>query len=389
MASRRNHPYEIGDPLQSVLDEVAAYFVAMGLFKIDGLAPRRLVHMGEVKCRTGMVIPFRAHVVINHVQHHRDPCAGKYRRAALVPPGHRRSSAPRKVDTVVPPVTVCRELGDGHDSIAVIPSALSGDPGDGCIESSFRCKRADVKLIHNVFVQGKAPPARITPVKIATHHLARPVYALRLRESETGSGSRFRRSTGSDRAPPVRAINSAKKYPRSRTSMESRAPAGLSHELLLVPREAPKPKTGICHAQTRSPRAVPHMPISPEVQTFNRSNWAVTAPEAENARQRNATHSGRLLSSYPTSYTAFSSRWTSIRRRVLRVDGRRNLRTPGLEIGLQETETHRRIPRLGPSAIGCSSFAASHRPLASQTIWKTPHNETIEACPRHPATANA
>ena len=60
---------EIRDPLQRVVDKVAAHFVAVSLFEIKGLAPGRLIHIGEIESEMREIVSFRTQVVVNHVQH--------------------------------------------------------------------------------------------------------------------------------------------------------------------------------------------------------------------------------------------------------------------------------------------------------------------------------
>ena len=60
---------EVGDPLQGVLDEVAADLVGMLLLEIQGGAPGCFVPVGEIESEIGRVVPFRAEMVVDHVEH--------------------------------------------------------------------------------------------------------------------------------------------------------------------------------------------------------------------------------------------------------------------------------------------------------------------------------
>ena len=63
----------IRHPLQCVVSEIASNLVALGIVKIDGLPPRRLVEVGEIRRKIRQVISFWAQVVVNRVERHCDP----------------------------------------------------------------------------------------------------------------------------------------------------------------------------------------------------------------------------------------------------------------------------------------------------------------------------
>src|SRR4051794_34302019 len=58
------------DPVESVLHEMPTHLLATNIVVVDAVAPRSLVVVGEVRTKEAKVIPFRAEMVVNHVEHH-------------------------------------------------------------------------------------------------------------------------------------------------------------------------------------------------------------------------------------------------------------------------------------------------------------------------------
>src|SRR5262245_1278285 len=61
---------ELAYPVAGVLHEVAPDRGAVGTVEVHGLAPGGLVAVGEVGPKLSQVVPLRAEVVVDDVQHH-------------------------------------------------------------------------------------------------------------------------------------------------------------------------------------------------------------------------------------------------------------------------------------------------------------------------------
>ena len=167
---------EFVDPVERVVDEEFAH---RGDQRVDGLAPGRMVPVGEGLRRNDVDVgAFRAEVIIDDVEQHHD-AGGVGRvdqrlevvRAAIGVGGRVGQHA------VVAPVAVTREGGDRHDldrRHAEIGEVA--EPVDGGTEGAFRGEGADVQFVDDRLRPRAAGPAVVAPgIGAGIDHRARPV----------------------------------------------------------------------------------------------------------------------------------------------------------------------------------------------------------------------
>ena len=58
----------LAHPVKRVLNKVTAHAFTARLIEIDGFAPGRLMHVGEIWAEEAQIITFIAKMVVNHVQ---------------------------------------------------------------------------------------------------------------------------------------------------------------------------------------------------------------------------------------------------------------------------------------------------------------------------------
>ena len=63
----------VANPVQRTFDKKAANLVAVRTVEIDGFAPRCFIKIGKVGPEVSEVVALRSQVVVNHIQHHRQP----------------------------------------------------------------------------------------------------------------------------------------------------------------------------------------------------------------------------------------------------------------------------------------------------------------------------
>ncbi len=105
------------EPEQGVVNEEVADRAAGAAVEVDRIAPRRLVPIGEELAGVGVeIVPLRAKVVVDHVEHHRDaaPVRGIDQGLELVRCSVRRLRRERE-HAVVPPAAGSREIGYRHE----------------------------------------------------------------------------------------------------------------------------------------------------------------------------------------------------------------------------------------------------------------------------------
>ncbi len=181
---------EIPEPVKRVADKEIPYRPAVPAVVIYSLAPGGAVPVGKIRPVTSEIVPFRAEMVINHVEDHGQSgfMAGVYElfefpRAAV---GSLRRV---RIGAVITPVPAARKLRDGHKFHRVDPQFFQvaqsfPDPG----EAAPRRESTGVELVNYHFFRRYAFPAPVFPFKSGMiQDLGRPVYALRLK-----SGSRIR-----------------------------------------------------------------------------------------------------------------------------------------------------------------------------------------------------
>src|SRR5690606_14587132 len=124
-----------------------------------GVAPRRLVPVGEVGPEGGEVVPGRAEVVVDDVHHYADAS-----RVAGVDESLEAVGAAvgvvrgEQVDAVVAPAAVAGELGHGQQLDGVDAELDEvGQAGDGAVEGALGGERADVELVEHRSGERHAP----------------------------------------------------------------------------------------------------------------------------------------------------------------------------------------------------------------------------------------
>ena len=173
---------KVTNPMKRVLDEVVAHFVAVGSVEIQRFAPRRPVSLGEIRGEVAEVVAFGAEVVVDDVEHDREP-----ETVARVDETFERGGPTvavlhrERVDAVVAPVALSRKLGDGHEldrGDPEIPKPLESTRRG--VERSFERKRPDVELVDNQLFEGSVAPRAVGPIELGGDDLRRTVDALRL-----------------------------------------------------------------------------------------------------------------------------------------------------------------------------------------------------------------
>ena len=154
-------------PVQCVFDKEIAHFAAALIVEIDCGAPGRVVAFGEELRRVGMQeIAFRPEVVVDHVQHHRDPA----RMTGVDQAFERGGSAVALGDgerqyAVIAPVPATGALGHRHQFNRVdakVDQVIQ--MRDHAVEVAGFRKAADVQLVEHRAVPIGCTPVRILPV---------------------------------------------------------------------------------------------------------------------------------------------------------------------------------------------------------------------------------
>ena len=158
---------EFPEPVEGVADEEAADLVAIRAVKVDGLAPRRAVAVGEVRAEVPQTISFGPEMVVHHVEH--------YGQAGGMSGVDQVLQCPRPAvgilhriweDAVVTPIARARELGQRHqldrrhaefakagEARTMPPSVPSGEKTPTC--NSYKTYSAKGGLIHDSSIHGK------------------------------------------------------------------------------------------------------------------------------------------------------------------------------------------------------------------------------------------
>ena len=106
---------KIPEPVESILDEKSDDFVAFRAVEVYGLSPEGSVLIREIGSKVTEVIPFRAQVVVDHIEHDRQ--------SVLVasfdqPPQALGATITilhgKRINPVVTPIAIAWELGHGH-----------------------------------------------------------------------------------------------------------------------------------------------------------------------------------------------------------------------------------------------------------------------------------
>ncbi len=184
----------LGDPVERVVDHVAAYLVAVGAVVVDGAPPRRAVATREVRAEVGEIVPLGSEVVVDDVQDDGEAAPVRGVDEPLESLGAAVARLGRvEGHAVVAPVAIARELGDGHDlDCGDAQVAQRPQPLDDGVERAGRRERADVQLVEDVVRHLGRAPTVVGPTKRGrVDHTRRAVHAVRLMAAH-GIGSRHR-----------------------------------------------------------------------------------------------------------------------------------------------------------------------------------------------------
>ncbi len=160
---------ELGDPAGRVVDDEAADRVAAGVVDVHGLAPRRVVGVGEVGPEVAEVVALGSVVVVDDVEEHAEATVvrGVDEPAQPVGPAvgvlHRVGQHP-----VVAPVPPAGELPHRHQlerGDAEVAEVV--EPVDDRVEGAGGRERADVQLVDHLLVQRPEAPAVVAPREAA------------------------------------------------------------------------------------------------------------------------------------------------------------------------------------------------------------------------------
>ena len=153
------------EPVQGVPGEVAPHLVALRAVDVDGLAPRRVVAVGQVRREALEVVALGPEVVVDDVEDDREAprVAGVDEAPQPVGPAVGRLRRPQ-IDPVVAPVARAGELRDGHQ--------LAGGDAEGdevvetldrTVERARLAERPDVQLVQHELGERGSPEGAIAP----------------------------------------------------------------------------------------------------------------------------------------------------------------------------------------------------------------------------------
>ena len=182
---------ELVHPVACVLDDEAAYLVAVGAVVVHCRPPRCAVCIREVRAVLGEVVPLGADVIVDDVERHREP--GRVRGVDQALEGVGASVAVlrrEELHAIVAPVPRAGKLRDGHqldDGDSEI--AKLREPRDDRVEGSFGSEGPDVELVDDEVGHLESRPLAVRPrERIRIDYARRAVDAVRLR-SRHGIGS--------------------------------------------------------------------------------------------------------------------------------------------------------------------------------------------------------
>ena len=155
----------LSQPVQRVVDEEASNLGALRTIEIDRGTPWRAITVGKVGAILAQVVSFRAEMVVDDVQHHREPFAMTSVDQPLQPQrsaiyGMRRV----KVGAVVPPVARAGKRRHRHElDRRDAQVAQVGKPANNTVESSLGREGSGVQLINYEIFQRAAFPIAVGP----------------------------------------------------------------------------------------------------------------------------------------------------------------------------------------------------------------------------------
>src|SRR5215510_4694821 len=157
---------KLSHPVECIIDDVRADFVAVRPVIVNGASPRSSVPIREVGAEVCQIIPFRSEVVIDYIQYDGDASvmAGIDERFKTV------RSAIRGLDrkeryAVISPVARARKLGDRHEfdcrDAHIVLQVI--EQWDNALKCSLPGKPTDMEFINDEALKRNSRPALIGP----------------------------------------------------------------------------------------------------------------------------------------------------------------------------------------------------------------------------------
>ena len=179
---------KVAQKIDSVLNKVAAHLVATRAIKVDGIAPGRVIAVGEIGAIVPQIIALGPQMVIDHIQDNGD--------ARLVTGVDEAFEAKMTAigilhgeggHTVIAPVAFAGELGHGHefdggDAKFFEPIQVRNDG----VKGAFGRESTDMKLVDDEMLQGQPGPGVIFPGKMGVNQLAGAMYPFGLYRARWG-----------------------------------------------------------------------------------------------------------------------------------------------------------------------------------------------------------
>src|SRR5712692_3444604 len=106
----------LGDPVQGIIDEIAAYLGAAFTIEVHSLTPRSLVAISEIGTVLCKVVSLRPQMVVDHIQHHGQSffVTGIDQRLQALRATVRQVRSV-EVSPVIAPISLPRKLGYRHE----------------------------------------------------------------------------------------------------------------------------------------------------------------------------------------------------------------------------------------------------------------------------------
>ena len=155
------------NPVQRVLHYVAAHMFAARGVVVHRLSPRRFVVRREVRTEVAQVIAFRAEMVVNHIENHRQPAAMRgidesFECLGATVAGLHGVGR----HAVISPIAHARESRHRHHLDHRNPQLLQVfEPGNGAVERAFRRKSPNMQFVNDVIAERKPAPSFVAPVE--------------------------------------------------------------------------------------------------------------------------------------------------------------------------------------------------------------------------------
>src|SRR5713226_4486773 len=142
----------LGDPVQGIVDEVAAYLGAAFAIEVHSLTPRSLMTVSEIRAVLTKVVSLRPQMVVDHIQHHGQSffVTGIDQRLQALRATVRQVRSV-EVSPVIAPISLPRKLGYRHefhsgDAKVIFQIVEIRDDGS---KRSVQCKGPRMEFIEN------------------------------------------------------------------------------------------------------------------------------------------------------------------------------------------------------------------------------------------------